>query len=378
MSAPAQIASRQIQSPMNDLIAGQPFADLVSIDPQLHLPCDSSRDYAWAEQKYRVSEITALVARYRNIPSGLQADLDRMIASGYGKNLFLAPFYEASLLILSSGVIPGFKALAERAGQLYDEYCSSSECQRASDFVVKRQADDIVILVLKAGTLVGSMTLYPFDKKKDLPSLSYLRLGPTHNRLLEVPALEVGRLAKAIPCGDVSANPDARRLNTIWIAAAFLVARDFVEKNGLLSNPSSFVCGDTHGSLIASLQHFFPLKIVASALRTDILDTRHRARDVAIYFLQREVLGSFRTSHDLSEALAQIADSDPDLAARIAALMAAGLKAAGIKSLQKFDPQKFRINFFYFPYHHADTRLGLQRLEKMLNKLTAARPITWH
>lgn len=378
MLASQRIPAMVNPRPMDNLVAGQPLVGLNRGNNYLHIPADFSREYSWAQEKYQAGEITAVVARYSHIPFDLRKKLDQMVATGYCKNLFLAPFYEASLLILASGIIPGLRFLAAKSEEVYAAYCATAECRRAKDFVSCRNSDDIVVLVLKSGSLMGTMTLYPFSKKENLPSLSYLRLGPVKNRLFDVPALEVGRLAKATGLNDPAEKSPADFLNTVWLSAAFLVARDFVVQNGLLTHRNSYVCGDTYGSLLASLQHFFPIVVDGSAIRTDILDEKNKARDVAIYFLQRQVLGFFESADDFMAALTEIGNSKPDVARRIVALMEAGLKKTGIKSLQKFDPKKFRVNFFYFPFQHPKTDAGLKRLEKILLKSTTARSIRWH
>ena len=96
MLASQSIAARENSRPMNDFIAGQQLVGLNSGDHYLHIPADLSREYSWAEEKYQTGEITALVARYSHIPLDLQKKLDQMIAVGYCKNLFLAPFSNAS------------------------------------------------------------------------------------------------------------------------------------------------------------------------------------------------------------------------------------------------------------------------------------------
>ena len=90
------------------------------------------------------------------------------------------------------------------------------------------------------------------------------------------------------------------------------------------------------------------------------------------------MLGFFESVDDFMAVLREIGDTKPEIARRIAALMEAGLKKTGIKSLQKFDPKKFRVNFFYFPFQHPKTTAGLKRLEKILLKLTTAKSISWH
>ena len=192
------------------------------------------------------------------MPPELKISLGRLVTAGYCKSLFLCSFFEASLLLLCSGILTRLTALAEPSKQLYAEYCSDKERNRASNFVACRSPDDIVVLVLKSGRLVGSMTLYPFNNTKDMPSLAYLDLTLAQNRLLNVPALEVGRLATAAPDDAFDVNVGSGLLKSVWITAAFLVARDFVKNNGLLDHRNSYVCGDTYGSLIASLKHFFP------------------------------------------------------------------------------------------------------------------------
>ena len=185
-------------------------------------------------------------------------------------------------------------------------------------------------------------------------------------------------MAKAGIVDDQETNACAGLLQTVWIATAFLAARDFVTANGLLKHPKSYVCGDTYGSLLASLQHFFPIEILPSSIRTDILDENSDVRDVAIYFLQRQVLGSFGSADDVIEAIKEIASLNPKLSFRIIELLEAGLKKLGIPSLQNFDAKKFKIDFFYFPFQHARTTQGLQRLEKVVRKLAASPSMSLH
>jgi hypothetical protein len=376
--ASQSIATGRDPGPMNNFVASQPFPDCNRNDNYFYVPCDFRKENSWAEQKYQAGDYTALVAIYANIPPELKISLGRLVAAGYCKSLFLSSFFEASLLLLSSGIITNLKSLVEPSRQLYAEYCSNKERDRASNFVACRSADDIVVLVLKSGDLVGSMTLYPFNHTRDMPSLSYLNLATAESRLPNVPALEVGRLAKAATLDDLDANSGSGLLKTVWIAAAFLVARDFVKNNGLLDHRQSYVCGDTYGSLIASLKHFFPIETVPSSLRPDILNEKCVARDVAIYFLQRQVLGSFASADDFIEALDAISNCNPKIAHRILALLETGLDQMGITSLQNFDTKKFKIDFFYFPLYHEQTARGLNRLEKVILKLAAHRSLRLH
>jgi hypothetical protein len=363
---------------MNDFATSQIFPGRNGIGSYPFIPCDFSYEYNWAEQKFQAGEFTALITRYENIPFYLKKSLDQLVADGYRNSLFLSNLFEASLLLLSSGILPNLRSLVEPCKELYGEYCSTKELKRASDFVSLRKADDIVVLVMKSGEIVGSMALYFFSDKEEMPSLSYLSLGQFENRLSNVPALEVGRLVKATAMDGQDANSCAGLLKTVWIAAAFLMARDFVIENGLLEHPSSYVCGDTYGSLLSSLQHFFPIDIVPSFVRADILDEKNAARDVAIYFLQRQVLGSFKSADELIEAINEIESLNPKIAFRILELMEAGLKKLGISSLRNFDAQKFKINFFYFPFNHEQTTMGFNRLEKVILKLTKKRAISLH
>jgi hypothetical protein len=369
--ASQRIACGETNMSMNTFVESQLIPGLVRDGCKLHIPCDFFDEYSWAEQKYKAGDYTALVSRYDCIPIDLKYSLDDLVAAGYRKNLFLSNFFEASLLLLSSGIFPSLKSLVEPSKEVYAGYCSVDECVRASEFVSTRNADDIVVLVLNSGTLIGSMTLYPFSNKSDMPSLSYLNLSTAEKLLPNVPALEVGRLAKSPLIDDQNTRSSAGLLQTVWIAAAFIVARDFVINNGLLEHPASYVCGDTYGSLIAGLRHFFPIEIVPSTIRTDILDKNSDARDVAIYFLQRQILGSFESSDDFMKSISEIRHYNPKIAYRIIELMEMGLKKMGISSLQNFDAKKFKIDFFYFLYGDEQTKKGLNRLEKVIRKLTS-------
>ena len=359
-------------------VEGQPFSDYYPDEIGFNIPCDFNCEYSWAEQKYQAGELTALVATYGNIPPELKMSLSQLVAAGYCKRLFLPDFFEASLLLLSSGILPSLASLVEPSKDLYAEFCSTKERKRASEFVSCRKPGDIVVLVLKSGKLVGSMTLYPFNNKERMPSLSYLELGAGEDRLFDVPAIEVGRLAKAAESDDYAGKSGSGLLKTVWLAAAFLVARDFVNNNGLLNHPKSYVCGDTYGSLIASLQHFFPIETIPSSLRADILDEKGVARDVAIYFLQRQVLGSFESPGDFIGAINKISNRNPKIAYRILGLVEAGLEKMGIPSIQNFDAKKFKIDLFHFPMHHEKTQKGLNRLEKVTLKLANRQSMVVH
>jgi hypothetical protein len=372
------VAAGENTMSMNTFVESQPVPKQIGINSFLSVPCDFVRNYSWAEQEYRVGEITALVAVYKNIPVNLKEGLGKLVSTGYCKNLFLPSFFEASLLLLSSGILPSLKSMVEPSRELYAAYDSSKERQKASDFISMRKPDDIVVLVLKSGELVGSMTLYPFDSVNDMPSLSYLELQATESCLSNVPAVEIGRLARSAIFDEQHNRPYSGLLKTVWIAAAFLVSRDFGIENGLVSDPNSFVCGDTYGSLLASLQHFFPVKVIPSSIRSDILEENNAVRDVAMYFLQRQVLGSFESADYFIEAVNTIEKINPKLACRIVELMETGLRKLGIKSLRQFDAKKFKIDFFYFPFHHIKTTQGFDRLEKVIRKLTSKQTISLH
>ena len=348
----SQSIAKEEPKPGFDFAENQLYPNETSIDNLIAIPCDYNDGYSWAEQKFQAGEFIALVAIYENIPHGLKESLGKLVTAGYCKNLFLASFFEASLLLISSGVLPNLKSLIEPSREVYAEYNSSKECQKATDFISLRKPDDIVVLVLKSGALLGSLTLYPFRSVREMPSLSYLKLEAADRQLSDVPAVEIGRLARSAQIDETSHRPHSGLLNTVWIAAAFLVSRDFGIENGLVSDPNSFVCGDTYGSLLASLQHFFPLKIIPSSIRSDIMDENSAVRDVAMYFLQRQVLGSFESTEDFLESLKGIENLNPKLACRIFKLMETGLRKLEINSLQQFDSKGFKIDFFYFLFNH--------------------------
>ena len=103
-----------------------------------------------------------------------------------------------------------------------------------------------------------------------------------------------------------------------------------------------------------------------------MLEDESKVRGTGMYFIQRQVLGSFGSADDLMSAIETIENSHPDIAYRIKQLLESDLKTNGIKTIEKFDPEKFRVHFFHFPYHHPKTVKGFERLDKIIQRLTAA------
>ena len=101
-----------------------------------------------------------------------------------------------------------------------------------------------------------------------------------------------------------------------------------------------------------------------------MLEDESKAQGMGMYFIQRQVLGSFSSADDLMSAIKNIENSHPDIAHRIEELLAADLKTNGVKTIQKFDPEKFRVHFFHFPCYHPKTVEGFKRLEKVIQRLT--------
>ena len=221
----------------------------------------TTREFSWAEQVYHAGDTVALVAVYKNLPHHLQYNVDQLILEEYRKKLFRVPLFEASLLLMSSGCLPGdFRFLSERSKQIYPDGCFNDEQQKALDFVSSRNPEDIVVLVLRSGQLIGTMTLFPFSRKQDIPSLSYLTIEPSFDQLPDVPGVAVGRLAKATFNGYQSNDLGNDLTNTTAMVAAFIVTKNFVLQNGLVSAADSYMCGETYGCLISSLRRFFPLR----------------------------------------------------------------------------------------------------------------------
>jgi hypothetical protein len=337
-----------------------------------------TREFSWAEQVYRAGETVALVAVYKKLPHHLQLDVDRLVLEEYRKKLFRVPLFEASLLLLSSGCLPGFSSLWQRSKRLYSDSSIDRQQQKALDFIACRNPEDIVVLVLRSGQLVATMTLFPFSRKQDIPSLSYLRMDPSFDQLPDVPAMEVGRLAKATSDENHDSGQSDTLINTMAMAAAFIVANNYAQENGLLSAADSYICGDTYGSLISSLRRFFPIKIIKSQINSDILEDNSDARRVAIYFIQRQVLGSFKSADELVSIIETIGNTRPDISHRIRQLIESDLKTNGVKTIEKFDPKKFKVQFFYFPYHHPKIDEGFKRLEQMIQRLTARSKGVWN
>jgi hypothetical protein len=336
-----------------------------------HFPFVYREDYRWAEKVYRSGDMTALVARYENIPQYLQKDLDQLVADTYRKKLLTVPFLEASLLLLASGVLSEFQSLSRRLKKFCPASCLDFEQHRAIKFVTARNPNDLVVMVLRAERLIATMTLFPFCRKQDIPSLSYLEVDPACEQLPDAPALEVGRLAKTTCNGYLVEDSENRFIDMACMAAAFVVSELFVAENGLLSDPQSFICGDTHGTLITSLKRFFPLTVVDSRINADMLADHNDARGMSIYFIQRQVLGFFENAEDLVAAIQRVTKSDPAVAHRIIELLEAGLKTLGLTSIYQFDPKRFRVHFFHFPFHHPDTLKGLARMKQMMRWMTS-------
>ena len=335
-----------------------------------YIPFVIREDYHWAEQIYRSGDIVALVALHKNIPEYLQIELNQLVSDTYRKKLLTVPFLEASLLLLGSGVLPEFISLSRRLKKFYPASCLDSEQYRAIEYVTAKSQNDPVVMVLRADRLIATMTLFPFTRKVDIPSLAYLDVEKVYEQLPDAPALEVGRLAKRICNGDADENFESRFIEMASMAAAFIVSDRFAADNGLLSDPQSFICGDTHGCLITSLNRFFPMTIIDSSINTDMLKEDNFARGMSIYFIQRKVLGHFENAEHLVAAIHKVAESDPGTAQRIIKLLELGLKTLGVDSIYRFDPKRFRVHFFYFPYQHPETFKGLAKMKQMMHWMT--------
>ena len=336
-----------------------------------HLPFVFREDYHWAERVYRSGDMVALVALYRNIPRYLQIELNQLVAETYRKKLLTVPFLEASLLLLASGVLPEFRSLSRTLKKFCPASCLDFEQYRAIEFVTAKDQNDPVVMVLRADRLIATMTLFPFNRKEDIPSLSYLEVDGACEQLPDAPSLEVGRLAKTTCNGYANENSENRFIDMASMAAAFIVSERFASENGLLSDPRSFICGDTHGCLITSLKRFFPITIIDSRINADMLQEGNYARGMSIYFVQRQILGSFESAEHLLAAIHDVGKSDPAIAHRIRELLESGLKTLGVASIYQFDPQRFKVHFFYFPFHHPDTLKGLARMEQMMHWMTS-------
>jgi hypothetical protein len=331
-----------------------------------------AREFSWAEQVYQAGDTVAIVAVYKNLPHHLQYSVDQLFLAEYRKKLFRVPLFEASLLLLSSGCMPGFDSLRERSRRLYSDSCLDLQQQKALDYMSSRNPEDIVVLVMRSGQLIGTMTLFPFSRKQDIPSLSYLRLKPSIDPLPDVPAVEVGRFAKTTSSSSRDKRQGNDLKNTMAMAAAFIVTKNFIIQNGLVPADDSYMCGHTYGSLISSLSRFFPMRIVKSRINPDMLESKSKVNVMGIYHIQRKVLGSFKSAEDLVSVIKTIGNSRPDIAHRIKHLLESDLKTNGVKTIQNFHPEKFRVRFFYFPCYHPKTVEGFKRLEQVIQRLTAA------
>ena len=332
----------------------------------------TTREFSWAEQVYQAGDTVALVSVYKNMPHYLQMEVDQLILEEYRKKLWRVPLFEASLLLLSSGCLPDLHSLHERSKRLYSDSCLDLQQQKALEFISCRNPEDIVVLVMRSGQLIGTMTLFPFSRKQDIPSLSYLTIEPSFDHLPDVPAVALVRLANATFNGDQSNGLGNDLTNTTALALAFIVVKYFVLEKGLVSAPDSFMCGETYGCLISSLKRFFPLRTLNATVNPNMLEDYSKNQGMGMYFIQRQVLGSFKNADDLMSTIKTIENSHPDIAHRIRQLLESDLKTNGVKTIQKFDPEKFRVNFFYFPCYHPKVAEGFKRLEQVIQRLTNA------
>jgi hypothetical protein len=101
-------------------------------------------------------------------------------------------------------------------------------------------------------------------------------------------------------------------------------------------------------------------------MNPDILDRENPVRPLAMYLIQRHVLGIFENSDDLISTICSISRSNPEMANRIEQLIASGLKDKGISTIKRFDPEGFQLRFFSFPFYHTGTLDGFKRLEKIV------------
>jgi hypothetical protein len=131
------------------------------------------------------------------------------------------------------------------------------------------------------------------------------------------------------------------------------------------------MCGDTYGSFISSLKRFFPIRIIKAQINPAMLEDESKVHAVGMYFIQRQVLGSFESADDLVSVIKTIGNSRPDIAHRIEELLESDLKMNGFKTIEKFDPEKFRVHFFYFPCYHPKNVEGFRRLEQVVQRLAA-------
>ena len=109
-----------------------------------------------------------------------------------------------------------------------------------------------------------------------------------------------------------------------------------------------------------------------STINPDMLEDESKIHGMGLYYIQRQVLGSFKNADDLVSVIKTIGNSRPDIAHRIRQLLESDLKTNGVKTIQKFVPEKFKVQFFYFPCYHPKVAEGFKRLEQVIQRLTNA------
>ncbi len=92
--------------------------------------------------------------------------------------------------------------------------------------------------------------------------MSYLRMEPSFDQLPDVPALEVGRLAKATSNGNHDSCQGNDLTNTMAMAAAFIVTKNFILQNGLLPAADSYHMWRHLRLLYLEFETLFPIEIL--------------------------------------------------------------------------------------------------------------------
>jgi hypothetical protein len=328
--------------------------------------------FRWAEYEYRSGGLVVLIAPYEKIPADLRSKADQLVVQEYRRCLFETSLFGAALQLLAANKKSSLAWIRDSSQNTFRSGFSD-ELQRGINYITRRSPKDIVLIVLGGGEIIFTMTLFPFKSPGEIPSRAYLSLDPILNQLPNASAIEIGRLAKR-PLDKPESQGRRRDLvHLASTAAAFRAGRDFVIQKGLVDAPDSYICGTTANGLVTMLKSFFPLQVVNAKLNPEIFEEKGNGRGMAIYFLQRQVLGSFESVEELFSRIDDLRQTDPKAANDIMANLQSGLKNMGVSGLNGFRPQKFVFKFFHFPFHHPDSLQGFRRMEKVVDRFVIKR-----
>ena len=350
------------------------------------------RKFLWADAEFQNSKYDAVVARYRNIPEELRNELDRLVVAEYSDKLFIPELFKASAYLTFSPILTQWKKISQKevdnlkhyygnallcgllplldAGCDFEEITDQlilTEWARGVEFACRRKPDERIVMVMYHDELLATMTIFPFEKKADIPSGFYLEIDDCISALPpNARSVEIGRLVKK-PKNRIE-HQEIAGDGIIAIIMAYVMANKYCREYKLFAEEGSYVCGDTHGILLEQLEAAFP-KLVKfrPAVNSTLALPKSKGRGLLIYFWQRYLLGeALGDKEDFVSAINNLKFYDQKNAIKIEELLAKGFRRLGINRIEDFDPKHFRIYFFFFSYPDRTTQESFAFMEALV------------